>query len=165
MNNDKKRMAIVPGSFDPMTLGHLAVVLKASEMFDAVIVAIMNNPDKKSFFSLAERKKIAENTCAGIPGVRVVTADGLLVDLSRAMGARFIVKGVRNSVDFEYEQNMAKINKELAPEIQTVYIPSDTALEVISSSFIRELIKNGKQVDSYVHPDALPIVMEKINDQ
>lgn len=164
MNNDKKRVAIVPGSFDPMTLGHLAVVLKASEMFDAVIVAIMNNPNKKSFFSLAERKKIAENTCAGVPNVRVVTADGFLVDLSRAVGARFIVKGVRNSIDFEYEQNMAKINKELAPEIQTVYIPSDTALEVISSSFVRELVINGKQVDMYVHPDALPLIIEKMKE-
>ena len=162
MNTENKRIAIVPGSFDPMTLGHLAVVIKASEMFDGVVVAIMNNPDKKCFFSLAERKKIAESTCAGIPGVRVVTADGLLVDLARAMGARYIVKGVRNSIDFEYEQNMAKINKELAPEIQTVYIPSDTALEVISSSFIRELIKNGRMIDPYMHPDALTVVMEKM---
>ena len=164
MNSDKKRIAILPGSYDPMTLGHLAVVAKASEMFGSVIVAIMNNPDKKCYFSLAERKKIAENTCADIPNARVVTADGLLVDLARAMGARYIVKGVRNSVDFEYEQNMAKINKELAPEIQTVYIPADTSFEVISSSFIRELIKNGKMVDPYIHPNALETVLDKIRE-
>ena len=164
MSTEKKRIAIVPGSFDPMTLGHLAVVVKATELFDGVIVAILNNPSKKCFFSLAERKKIAENTCAGLPGVKVVTADGLLVDLARAMGAKYIVKGVRNSVDFEYEQNMAKMNKELAPEIQTLYIPSDASLEVISSSFVRELIKNGRMIDPYMHPDALPVVIDKIKD-
>ena len=164
MSSVNKRIAIVPGSFDPMTLGHLAVVVKASEMFDGVVVAIMNNPEKKCLLSLAERKQIAESTCAGIPGVRVVTADGLLVDLARALEARYIVKGVRNSVDFEYEQNMAKINKELAPEVQTIYIPSEPALEIISSSFVKTLIKNGKMVDPYVHPDALPIIMKKINE-
>ena len=153
--------AIVPGSFDPMTLGHLAVVLKASEMFDNVIVAILNNSSKRCTFSLSERKQIAEMTCEGIPNVRVVTADGLLVDLARALGIKYIVKGVRNSIDFEYEQNMAKMNKELAPEIQTVYLPSDCELEVISSGFVRELLRNGKNVDRYIHPNALELVMEK----
>ena len=161
MSIENKRCAIVPGSFDPMTIGHLAVVLKATEMFDSVIVAILNNSSKKCLFSLAERKEIAEKTCGDLPGVRVITADGLLVDLARALGARYIVKGVRNSIDFEYEQNMAKMNKALAPEIQTVYLPSDTELEVISSSFVRELLNNGKLVDAYVHPDALPIIMGK----
>ena len=122
----------------------------------------MNNPEKKCLFSLAERKEIAEKTCAGFENVKVVTADGLLVDLARAMGARYIVKGVRNSVDFEYEQNMAKMNKELASEIQTLYIPSDADLEVISSSFVRELMKYGKMVDPYVHPDSLSVVMNKM---
>jgi len=162
MSIEKKRCAIVPGSFDPMTVGHLAVVLKAAEMFDTVIVAILNNSAKKCMFSLAERKEIAEKTCGGIPGVRVVTADGLLVDLARALRARYIVKGVRNSIDFEYEQNMAKMNKVLAPEIQTVYLPSDTELEVVSSSFVRELLNNEKHVDAYVHNDALSVVMEKL---
>lgn len=162
MNTERKRCAIVPGSFDPMTLGHLAVILKASEIFDSVTVAIMNNSAKKCLFTLAERKEIAEKTCGEIPGVRVVTADGLLVDLARALGARYIVKGVRNSIDFEYEQNMAKMNKELASEIQTVYLPSDTELEVISSSFVRELLNNGRLVDAYIHPDALSVVMEKM---
>ena len=163
MNNTAERIAIVPGSFDPMTLGHLSVVIKAAGIFDKVIVAIMNNSEKRCTFSLAERKEIAQKTCESIENVRVVTADGLLVDLARAMGARYLVKGVRNSVDFEYEQNMAKMNKELAPEIQTIYLPADTGLEVISSSFVRELMKNGRAVDSYVHPDALPIIINKMN--
>ena len=162
MITNNKRCAIVPGSFDPMTLGHLSVVVKASELFDSVIVAIMNNPAKSGFFSLAEKKEIAEKTCSGIPGVKVVTADGLLVDLARAFGAKYIVKGVRNSIDFEYEQNMAKMNKELAPEIQTVYLPSEPSLEFLSSGFIRELMNHGRQVDMYVHPDALTVIMNKI---
>lgn len=153
--------AIVPGSFDPMTIGHLAIVTKASEMFDNVIVAILNNPQKKGFLSLSEKKLIAEKTCSGMPNVKVVTADGLLVDLARALGARYIVKGIRNSADFEYEQNMAKINYELAPEIQTVFLPSPPELDIVSSSFVRELINHRKSVDKYVHPDALYILSEK----
>lgn len=162
--NDKKRCAIVPGSFDPMTLGHLAVISKAAEMFDSVIVAILNNPDKRCMFSMAERKEIAERSCVGIENVRVLTADGLLVDLARAMGARYIVKGVRNTVDFEYEQNMARMNKTLAPEIQTVYLPCDSSLEFLSSGFVRELLKYGKTAEKFVHPDAIPIIISKIKD-
>lgn len=155
------RSAIIPGSFDPMTLGHLSVVVKAADMFDRVTVAILNNPDKKCGFTLAERKEIAEKTCATIPNVKVITADGFLVDIARAIGTKYIVKGVRNSVDFEYEQNMAKINKELAPELQTVYIPADGALEVVSSSLVRQLLKNGKSVERYLHPDVIEIIKSK----
>ena len=157
----QSRSAIIPGSFDPMTLGHLSVVVKAADMFERVTVAILNNPDKKNSFTLAERKEIAEKTCAMIPNVKVITADGFLVDIARAIGAKYIIKGVRNSVDFEYEQNMAKINKELAPELQTVYLPSDGALEVVSSSLVRQLLKSGKNVERYVHPDVIEIIKNK----
>ena len=157
----KERTCIIPGSFDPMTFGHLSIILKASEMFDNVIVAILNNNDKKGFLTLAERKAIAEATCEGMENVKVITADGLLVDLARSLGVRHIVKGVRNTMDFEYEQNMAKINKSLAPEIQTVYIPCDPAFEIVSSTFVRELHKNGKNIVQFVHPIAVKIINEK----
>lgn len=157
----KERTCIIPGSFDPMTLGHLSIIMKASEMFDNVIVAILNNSDKKGFLSLLERKEIAEATCEGMENVRVITADGLLVDLARSLGVKHIVKGVRNTIDFEYEQNMAKINKSLAPEIQTIYIPCDPAFEVVSSTFVRELHKNGKNIVAYVHPVAVKIINDK----
>ena len=153
----EKRIAIIPGSFDPMTLGHLSFVIKASEMFDEVIVAIMNNSAKNSFFTLLERKEIAEKTCMELENVKVITADGMLYDVAHAMGAKYIVKGVRNSVDFEYEQNMAKINRALAPDVQTIYLPADAAFEVVSSSLVREMLNNGKHVHAFMHPDTLVI--------
>ena len=153
----EKRIAIIPGSFDPMTLGHLSFVIKASEMFDEVIVAIMNNSAKNSFFTLLERKEIAEKTCMELENVKVITADGFLVDVAHAMGAKYIVKGVRNSVDFEYEQNMAKINRALAPDLQTIYLPADAAFEIVSSSLVREMLNNGKHVHAFMYPDTLPI--------
>lgn len=153
----EKRIAIIPGSFDPMTLGHLSFIIKASELFDEVIVAIMNNSSKNSFFTLLERKEIAEKTCMELENVKVITADGMLYDVAHAMGAKYIVKGVRNSVDFEYEQNMAKINRALAPDVQTIYLPADAAFEVVSSSLVREMLNNGKHVHAFMHPDTLAI--------
>lgn len=155
------KTCIIPGSFDPMTFGHLSIILKASEIFDNVVVAILNNNDKKGFLSLAERKAIAEATCDGIENVKIITADGLLVDLARSLDVKYVVKGVRNTIDFEYEQNMAKINKALAPEVQTIYIPCDPAFEVVSSTFVRELHKNGKNIVQFVHPVAVKIINEK----
>ena len=154
----EERKCIIPGSFDPMTYGHLAIIMKAVEMFDSVVVAILNNADKRCMLTLAERKEVAEKTCAGLGNVKVITADGLLVDIARSLGTKYVVKGVRNTIDFEYEQNMAKINKALAPEIQTVYIPCDPAFEIVSSSFVRELHKNGKSIVQYVHPDAIKLM-------
>ena len=156
-----KRRCIVPGSFDPMTVGHLAIVLKASEIFDEVFVAILNNSDKKGTFTLAERKQIAESTCSIVPNAKVITADGLLVDLAKRLDIRHIVKGVRNTIDFEYEQNMAKINNALAPDIQTIYIPCDPSFEIVSSTFVKELYKNDKNIDAYVHADAIEILKNK----
>lgn len=153
----EKRIAIIPGSFDPMTLGHLSFIIKASEMFDEIIVAIMSNSSKNSFFTLLERKEIAEKTCMELENVKVITAEGMLVDVAHAVGAKYIVKGVRNSVDFEYEQNMAKINRALAPDIQTIYLPADSAFEVVSSTLVREMLNNGKHVHAFMHPDTLVI--------
>ncbi len=137
------RSAIVPGSFDPMTLGHLDVIKRARALFDNVIVAIMINPDKQGKFTFAQRKKIAELTVDGISGVTVITADGYLADLAAAFGAVAIVKGVRNTEDFVYEQKMAAFNHERNPLAETVYLPAYDGLVDVSSTAVREMIESG----------------------
>lgn len=155
------KTCIIPGSFDPMTIGHLSIIAKASKIFDNVVVAILNNSDKVGFLTLAERKEIAEKTCEGLNNVKIITADGLLVDIAKSLNISHIVKGLRNTIDFEYEQNMAKINKALEPNIQTIYIPCDPEFDIISSSFVRELYRHNKKIEMYVHPCAVKIIESK----
>lgn len=152
------RTAIVPGSFDPMTLGHRDIVERAAKLFDRVIVAIMINPDKKGRFSFAERKKIAELTLADIPQASVITADGYLADLAAALKAVAIVKGVRNTEDFEYEQGMAVFNHERNPVTETVYLPAYSGLADISSTYARTLIDAKMPLDGVLASGAIAYV-------
>lgn len=131
------RTAIIPGSFDPMTIGHKNIIERSSRLFDRIIVAIMVNPDKKGFFSFAERKKIAELSLADIENVTVMTADGYLADLAAALGACAIIKGVRNADDFEYEQEMAAFNHDRNPHCETMYLPAYGDMSDVSSSLVR----------------------------
>lgn len=137
------KTAIVPGSFDPMTLGHLDLVKRALKLFDNVIVAIMINPDKQGCFTFAERKKIAELTVSDIRNVSVITAGGYLADLASAFSAAAIVKGVRNGEDFSYEQNMAVFNHDRNPNTETIYLPAYGDNAAISSTEARRLIESG----------------------
>lgn len=152
------RTAIIPGSFDPMTLGHKDVVERATKLFDRIIVAIMVNPDKKGKFSFAERKKIAELTLAEFPQVTVITADGYLADLASALKAVAIVKGVRNTEDFEYEQDMAVFNHNRNPVTETVYLPSYGEMSDISSTYVRNLIESGAPLDGVLAPDVIEYI-------
>ena len=131
------RTAIIPGSFDPMTIGHKNIIERSSRLFDRIIVAIMVNPDKKGFFSFAERKKIAELSLADIENVTVMTADGYLADLAAALGACAIIKGVRNADDFEYEQEMAAFNHDRNPHCETMDLPAYGDMSDVSSSLVR----------------------------
>ena len=152
------RIAIIPGSFDPMTIGHKDIVERALKLFDRVIVAIMINPEKKGKFSFAERKKIAELTLAEFPQVTVLTADGYLADLAAALKAVAIVKGVRNAEDFEYEQNMAIFNHDRNPITETIYLPSYGKISDISSTYARSLIDSGAPLDSVIAPKAIEYI-------
>lgn len=154
------RIAIVPGSFDPMTLGHKDVVERAAKLFDRVIVAIMINPDKKGRFSFAERKKIAELTLADIPQASVITADGYLADLAAALKAAAIVKGVRNTEDFEYEQEMAVFNHDRNSVTETVYLPAYSELADISSTYARKLIDDDLPLDGILAAEAIEYIKE-----
>ncbi len=152
------KTCVVPGSFDPFTLGHLDVVKRAAKLFDKVYVAIMINSEKKGSFDFAMRKKIAQVSCAELKNVEVITADGLLCELCKALGACAIVKGVRNATDFDYETTLTGINRFLDPDIETVFIPSSAGYAFISSTFVREMIKHEKPLDGALHPDAVKLL-------
>ena len=152
------RTAIIPGSFDPMTLGHRDVVERSLKLFDRVIVAIMINPDKKGRFTFAERKKIAELTLADFPQVTVLTADGYLADLASALKAVAIVKGVRNVEDFEYEQDMAVFNHNRNPVTETIYLPAYGDVADISSTLARNLIESGEMLEGILAAEAIEYI-------
>ena len=154
------RACIIPGSFDPFTLGHLDIVKRAAKIFDKVYVAIMINSAKTGTFDFSKRKKIAELSCEGLENVEIITADGLLCELCRALGVQAIVKGVRNSQDFVYEQNMAGMNKFLNSELETVFLPANPELSFVSSTFARDLLKYGKPLCGVLHPDAIEYIAE-----
>lgn len=152
------KTAIIPGSFDPMTLGHKDLVQRAVKMFDRVVVAIMINPDKRGRFSFAERKKIAELTLSDIPEATVITADGYLADLAAALKAVAIVKGVRNIDDFVYEQEMADFNHNRNNITETIYLPAYGDNVLISSTSVRAALDSKESLVGLMAPKAIEYI-------
>jgi len=136
-------IAILPGSYDPITLGHLDIVRRAAAQYDEIVVAVMNNAAKHYTFDMEERAEMARLATVNIPGVRVVADDGMLVDLFDRLGATVIVKGVRNEKDRAYEEEMAAYNLLKNPRAKTVFLDADARLSDISSTRVRELLARG----------------------
>lgn len=137
MKDKRERIALVPGSFDPFTVGHRDVVLKAAAVFDRVVVAVMINDQKKYMFSSEQRVEIARMSLADIPNVKVIYDSGMLVELFDRLGASAIVKGIRNAEDLAYENKMAKYNSEQNPRAVTVYVPAEDGHAAVSSTAVR----------------------------
>lgn len=154
-------LAIVPGSFDPMTLGHLELVKAAAKKYDEVVVAVMQNAEKKYLFTTTERVEIAEKTLASIPNARVIADDGMLIDLFDRLGASAVCKGVRNETDLAYERSMADWNKEHNPRFVTELIASTGRYANVSSTDVRNAMKEGKDLSCLVHPDVISILSQK----
>ena len=153
-----KRTAFFPGSFDPFTAGHLNILKRALTMFDEVVVGIGVNQDKRGFYNMDQRMDIIRQATEGMKGVSIVQYDKLTVDVCREMGIRHIVRGVRNMIDFDNERANADANRRLAPEIETVIIPTAQEFAHISSSAVRDIIKHKGDtslfmVDGVVLPD------------
>jgi len=148
---------VYPGSFDPFTNGHLDVVRRASRLFDKVTVAVLYNPDKlKSFmFSVGERMQIISEAVSDLDNVEVDTFDGLLADYMRQKDARIIVKGLRAVSDYEYELQMAHLNRQLNPDVETLFIMAATRWSFISSSMVKEIARHGGDVSRFVPPATL----------
>ena len=144
------KRAVTPGTFDPITYGHLDVITRAAQLMDEVVVAVAASPGKKPLFSLEERAQLAREACAHIPNVQVEPFDGLLVDFARKVDAQVLVKGLRAITDFEYEFQMAALNYQLATELETVFIMSPPQYMYLSSSIVRELAQLGSPVDKFV---------------
>ena len=137
-----KNTALFPGSFDPFTAGHLNILKRALTMFDEVVVAVGINQDKRGFFDMDQRMDIIRQATAGVKGVSIIKYDSLTVDACRQLGIRHIVRGVRNMLDFENERAIADANRRIAPEIETVIIPTAQEFAHISSSAVRDILKH-----------------------
>ena len=145
-------LALVPGSFDPMTVGHLDIVKRALALYDEVAVAVMVNPAKKYDYSMGERVEMAELTVGGLDRVRVVSSEGLLVDLFDELGADVIVKGIRNEDDRVYEEQMARWNLSHNPRAVTVFLQAADDYEEVSSTCVRRLLHEDKSLGALVVP-------------
>lgn len=144
--------AIYPGTFDPMTVGHMDVAKRASSMFDDVIVGVAGSTSKNTFFSLEERVAMATDILADLENVTVQSFDGLLVDYAAEANSKVIVRGLRAISDFEYEVQIAGVNRHLAPEVETVFIAASQEYTFLSSSIVREIARLHGDVSDFVHP-------------
>ncbi len=144
--------AIYPGTFDPMTIGHIDVARRASSMFDDLIVAVAASTNKGPFFSLEERVDMATQILEDLENVTVQSFGGLLMDYARDVPSRVIVRGLRAISDFEYEVQIAGVNRHLAPEVETVFIAAAQEYTFLSSSIVREIARMNGDVSEFVHP-------------
>lgn len=147
---DMKRKALFPGSFDPFTAGHLNILRRALTMFDEVVVAVGVNQDKRGMFDMDQRMDIIRQAIDGVEGASAIKYDGLTVDICRELGIVHIVRGVRNMLDFEAERSIADANRRLAPEIETIIIPTAQEFAHISSSAVRDILKHKGNTSLFV---------------
>ena len=149
------KTAVFPGSFDPITLGHYDIIKRGVNLFDKIVIAIGINAEKKYMFSLEERKRFIEEAFKDQPKVEVITYEGLTIDLCQKVGAQFILRGLRNPADFEFEKAIAHTNRELS-KIETVFLLTAAKTSYISSSIVRDVLRNGGDYTILV-PDSVRV--------
>jgi len=155
-------IAVYPGTFDPITLGHEDVVRRAAQLFERVIVAVAAGHHKKTMFSLQERMDMVQDVVKNYPGVQVESFSGLMRDFVMARGARAMVRGLRAVTDFDYEFQLAGMNRSLMPDVETVFLTPGDKFQFISSTFVREIATLGGEVDKFVSPGVLARLTQKV---
>ncbi|MCL4132086.1 UNVERIFIED_CONTAM: hypothetical protein GTU68_033684 [Idotea baltica] len=150
------RKAVFPGSFDPFTFGHLDILNRAQDLFDKIHISIGHNSTKKYLNSLAKRIEMLDELFAENDAIVVDSYEGLTVNHCQSIEADFIIRGLRNSLDFEYEKTIAALNKSLSNNIETIFLISDSEYSHISSTIVREIIKHGGPIDHFIPNELIP---------
>ncbi|HEY0628966.1 MAG TPA: pantetheine-phosphate adenylyltransferase [Sphingomicrobium sp.] len=158
----KERVGVYPGTFDPITLGHLDIIRRGAHLVDRLVIGVTTNPSKEPMFSVAERMVMVRREVADLSGVTVVEFDSLLMDFAEAQGASLILRGLRAVADFEYEYQMAGMNQQLNDRIETVFLMADVSLQPIASRLVKEIARYGGAIDKFVTPAVAADVAGKL---
>ncbi|MDO4478339.1 MAG: pantetheine-phosphate adenylyltransferase [Lachnospiraceae bacterium] len=158
------RRAVYPGTFDPVTNGHLDIIRRAAQQFDEVVVGVLCNSKKSPLFSIDERVRMLQEVTKDIPGVRVDSFDGMTVNFVRACGAGVIIRGLRAVTDFENELQMAQTNRVIAPDIDTMLMVTSLEYAYLSSTIVKELASHGEAIERFVPPYAAEKIKEKYKE-
>ena len=159
------KIAVYPGSFDPITCGHLDIIKRSSALFDKVIVAVLNNSQKTPMFSVEDRVSLINKCISDIPNCEVMSFSGLLVDFVHNVGAHTVIRGLRAISDFEYEFQMALLNKKLAPDVETVFMVTNLNCLYISSSVVKEICRFGGNSDGLIPNEIINDIKDKIEKE
>ncbi len=159
------RRAIYPGSFDPVTFGHLDIIKRSSGMFDEIIVGVLNNSSKNALFSASERVSMIRDLVKDLPNVRVESFDGLLVDYAKSVDSHIIIRGLRAVTDFEYEIQLAQTNKVEYPDLETIFLTTDLHYSYLSSTIVREFASYGGDISHFVPAEIVPFIEAKYNSK
>jgi pantetheine-phosphate adenylyltransferase len=146
------RIGVYPGTFDPVTLGHMDIIRRGAKLVDRLVIGVTTNPSKSPMFSVEERMAMVTRETAGIAGIEVVSFDSLLMDFAERQGASMIVRGLRAVADFEYEYQMAGMNQQLNDQIETVFLMADVSLQPIASRLVKEIALYGGAIHRFVPP-------------
>ena len=157
------KKAIYPGSFDPVTFGHLDIIKRSSRLFDEIVVAVLNNSQKNSLFSVDERVTMIRDLVKEYPNVSVASFEGLTVDFAKQIGATVVVRGLRAVTDFEYELQIAQVNHVEYPDLETIFLTTSLNYSYLSSSVVREFASYGADISKFVPNEIIPRIMEKYN--
>lgn len=157
------RIGVYPGTFDPLTLGHMDIIRRGATLVDRLVIGVTTNPSKSPMFTLDERMETVRREVAGLPGdIAVVSFDSLLMDFAVREGARVIVRGLRAVADFEYEYQMAGMNQQLNREVETVFLMADVALQPIASRLVKEIALYGGEIGKFVSPAVRDDVVARV---